>query len=135
MRCKTDRIKKEWSDERLDFRLRTILFAVDWYCRKHFGRNIQLTCVFRTQAEQDAIYSGNAKYKRKPWQSVHQYWRGIDVGVNAFTEEQRIELRDFINNHFEYSGRHKTCVYHNVGLGFHFHLQVDWKSITKMKCE
>lgn len=126
MRFKTERIEKEWNDKRLDFGLRIIALTVDWYCTENFGRDIQLTDIYRTQEEQDRYYKDDPNYKIQKWYSTHQFWRAIDVGVNKYSESQRQELCNYINKHFNYKGSHNTCVYHNVGKGWHFHLQTDW---------
>ena len=129
MRFKTGRIEKEWNSEKLDFRVRLLAIALDWYCRKYvYKRGINLTHIFRSNEEQREIYKNNAKFKVAPWGSTHEYWRAIDVGVNAFDEEERQRMCNFVNKRFNYYGSHNCCVYHNVGKGWHFHLQVDWKA-------
>lgn len=130
MRFKTKRIEQEWDSTNLDFRVRILALALDWYCKKNINaRGIILTDIFRTNDEQRQIYKNNARFKLKSWMSVHQLWRGIDVGVNAYTEEQRHEMCNFINKYFEYAGSHNSCVYHrvksNIKSAWHFHLQVD----------
>lgn len=128
MRFKTNRIEKEWNSEQLDFRVRIIALALDWYCRKYVNkRGIILTDILRLDSEQDEIYKNDPAYKIKPWRSTHQDWRAIDTGVNAYSEMQRQKMCNFVNKYFNYSGSHSCCVYHNVGRGWHFHLQVDWK--------
>lgn len=127
MRYKNSRIEREWINPLLDFRVRVIALVLDWYCKRNFGIDIQLTGIHRTKEEQDRIYKNSSGYKESPWTSVHQVWRGIDVGVNKFSEEERRKACNFINKYFDYSGRHNSCVYHDVGKGWHFHLQVDWK--------
>lgn len=130
MRYKSDRIKKEWGSGKLDKRLQFIVIFLDWYCTNFIKRidgkktDIQLTCIFRTQAEQDSIYGNNVKYKRKKWLSVHQFYRGVDIGVNAFSSDTKKLLCDLLNKHFKNMGKSKVCIWHNVGLGDHFHIQV-----------
>ena len=132
MRYKKERIKKEWESDKLDKRLKIIVIFLDWYCKKYMGRDIQLTCIFRTQKEQDAIYGDDPKYQKKPWYSVHQFHRGIDIGVNAFTTSKKRILRNVLNKRFYYGKRHKTCVWHDVGLGDHFHVQVSSGNTTRI---
>ncbi len=132
MRFKTVRIANEWESDNLDKRLRVIVIFLDWYCLKFLKRDIQLTCIHRTQKEQNAIYGGNPKYQKKPWKSVHQFQRGIDIGVNAFTTEVKQILCNMLNKRFSYKGNYKTCVWHDVGLGDHFHIQVDGTNETKI---
>ena len=132
MRFKRKRIEQEWNSDQLHFRVRILALVLDWYCKKYVNvRGINLTHIFRSNEEQRDIYKNNTKFKLAPWHSTHEYWRAVDVGVNAFTETQRQEMCNFVNKRFNYSGSHNCCVYHNVGRGWHFHLQVDWhKSLT-----
>jgi len=127
MRFKSDRIEKEWGSGKLDKRLQFIVIFLDWYCRNFVTRidgtkqDIQVTCIYRTPQENLAIYKGDKKQADK---SPHPYWRGVDIGVNAFSLDTRAQLRDLINKHFKNIGKAKVCVWHNVGLGDHFHIQV-----------
>jgi len=138
MRFKNDRIKKEWESGKVDKRLMIIVSYLDWFCKEYVTRidgtkqDIQITCLFRTQAEQDAIYKNNTKYQKKKWTSVHQVKRGADIGVNAFSTDMKKLLRSMLNHRFYYSGSHSTCVWHNIGLGDHFHVQVSSDTYTKI---
>lgn len=138
MRYKNDRIKKEWESEKVDKRLQIILLYLDWYCKNFAVRtdgkktDIQVTGLHRTQKEQDRIYRNNPKYKKKPWKSVHQDWRGGDVGVNAFSTKTKRFLRDMLNRRFKNMGTSKVCVWHDIGLGDHFHLQVGSGAFSKV---
>lgn len=137
MRFKNDktngRIRKEWESGKLDKRVEIMAIYLDWYCRNFVRRidgqkgDIQLTCIFRTQKEQEAIYGKGTKKK-----STHQYWRAVDIGVNAFSFTTREMLANMMNKRFKNIGKAKCCVWHNVGLGDHFHLQVGGGKYSKM---
>jgi len=125
VRFKNDRVEKEWESMKLDFRLVIIVGFIDWWCKKYVNRidgkkkDIQITCIYRTQSEQEAIYGKGTKKL-----STHQYWRAVDIGVNAFSTETKKELVDILNLHLKNMGNSKVCVWHNIGLGDHFHIQV-----------
>lgn len=48
-----------------------------------YGKNVTMTMIFRTQAEQDGIYKGvkrgKREYDKKPWKSPHQFWHAVDI--------------------------------------------------------
>ena len=133
IRFKTDKLFAQFYSEKLDKRLRTILYSVLgelnessvlFYCN--------ITDVFRTQEEQDRIYKDDPEYQKQKWESVHQYWRGIDFiiedseGIN-YDKNFHENLVNKINNSIQYNDKqnHNTALYHEVGFnGVHIHLQV-----------
>jgi len=84
-----------------------------------------LTCVLRTQDEQDDIYKDNPRYKDNPWKSVHQYNRGFDLRTHDMEADMVKDLADFMNRIVYDKNRpdKKTCKVHDVGRGMHFHIQ------------
>lgn len=133
MRYKNDRIKKEWESGKLDKRAQIIAVFLDWFCKEYVRcingkkRDIQLTCIYRTQKEQEAIYGKGTKIK-----STHQFHRAVDIGVNAFSTDTKRMLADMINKHFKNIGKSKVCVWHDIGLGDHFHIQVGSGAFSKI---
>jgi hypothetical protein len=117
---KSDTEKAQFSDNRLDNRLRIILFALSGYVRFNFGKDIVITSIYR---EGDT--------------GVHGYWRGIDIrtrhaGIDYFTDEEISKITDYLKN-FEYGDNiHNTSLYHDVGQGIHFHIQVSNNNYTKI---
>jgi len=91
-----------------------------------------ITGVHRTQKEQDDIYGNNkdkklaAKYKRKPWPSVHMYWRGLDIRTKDMPRGMAKRLTEFFNmiRYDKKRPKKKTAILHNVGKGNHIHLQI-----------
>lgn len=60
---------------------------------------------------------------------VHKAGRAIDIrdqhgGSFVYTEEERLALVNYINAVYTRSDNKKTCLWHDAGTGFHFHLQV-----------
>ncbi len=64
------------------------------------------------------------KEKGRPTLSVHQFGRGADLRDWIFTEEERQEICNYVNKYFPYTNKRHSCILHNVGRGWHFHIQV-----------
>ena len=126
MKFKTLDIENQYYDPQLSAKLRDMVELGERFTKHQFNKELTITEIFRTQESQDEIYGNNPKYQEKPWKSVHQYWRGIDLRVWDFTEHEIEKLTTFFNC-FEYDPNRpekKTCLVHNVGAGLHYHLQV-----------
>ena len=121
LNCKTQRIRDELHSGEIPSKMMGILSAIIIYVLIRYSKHIELTDIFRTEAEQRAIYP--TKPKRK---SVHQYWRGVDFVVRGLTQEQCKSICKWINKTFKYGKvPYKTCKYHRIiGNASHFHLQV-----------
>lgn len=132
---KSSRQSEEFKSNKLDRRLRIIIYALAGYTAEVYHKPIIITEIFRTQNEQDTIYGNDPKYKSNPWFSVHQEWRGFDFRTIGFTKDQIIDLLDFLNDNFEYNGgTHPTSLYHEVeNHGLHIHVQVDTTDSTIIK--
>ena len=124
---KTDRQKREWESNDLSWRLRYLVEAVARYSFVEFKKEIVITDLIRTQEEQDEIYKNNVRYQESPWKSVHQFGRGCDLRTSIYTVSEIEILKDFAN-FFTYDKdrpKKQTCLVHDVGVGLHFHLQVN----------
>ena len=82
--------------------------------------------VLRTQEEQDSIYGNNSNYQNKPWKSVHQFWRGVDLRNNDMKPGMADDLAEVLNKipYDESRPEKKSCIVHDVGRGDHIHIQV-----------
>ena len=121
------KLRKEF--DQLHPALQKILYWLSgWAERNTSAKNIEITHLFRTQAEQDDIYGDNDDYRLHPWKSVHQYSRGADISVRSFRAQGDDPelICSLINTEFPYGdGKHRTALYHQVGnRGKHIHLQV-----------
>ncbi len=92
-------------------KLRAIILEMAYYAWRYIEKTIVITDVIRNDKT-----------------SVHRYGRGCDVRTHNFTDGEQLELETHLNEYFPY-GNHekpwiKTCSRHDVGSGFHFHLQV-----------
>ena len=122
---KHEHLKDEFS--RVDPRLRVLLFYTCGLASNELYKDIKITQLFRTQTQQDAIYSVNPFYAKQPWKSTHQVGRACDLSTRNLSRDEVSVLIDLLNVNFEYGNAKKTAIYHNVGLGDHIHLQVPHK--------
>jgi len=137
---KTERIKKEFSDKRLDKRLLTILYFIMGFIGKEvgYGNYVLITDIFRTNKEQIGIYGG----KMPLCGNIHGCWRAIDfILKNAVGDNWNIEqcksMEKIINQNIRYNrdDKYKTCIFHAVQIGDkgHFHIQTSWKNETLLR--
>lgn len=88
--------------------LRQIVGALHAYVQHNFNKHVVITSVFRDDPT-----------------SVHAYWRGVDIRSWIYTQAETRKIVAFVNGNFPYGdGVHQTAIYHDVGQGIHFHLQV-----------
>lgn len=127
----SDRIKKEIKDlEKKNETLHKILMELTQWVSYEFNKDVVVTMILRTQAEQDAIYKGyvnsrGRSYDENPWKSPHQFWHGIDLRSWIYTESEREKMVDWLNKKGEELGNYYgwTAKVHTVGKGMHFHVQ------------
>ena len=125
------RFKSVWIKEELnkvDERIRTILNFLDLYMMARYKREILVTCLMRTQIEQDNIYKDDSKYKINPWFSVHQYGRGADIRCYDWSQKE-IDDALFLLNSIPYGkGNYLTALHHKSKDGaIHIHIQVKYR--------
>lgn len=125
---KTDKIKKEFTSDKVHPRLKKIMTMLSIFCEVEFAKDIVVTELLRTQAEQDRYYGKNPAYIKKPWNSVHQFGRGCDIRtINHFTPTEIKKIVAFLNIiTYRKKSKVKTATYHNIGLGNHIHIQVSY---------
>jgi hypothetical protein len=122
---KTDRVRSEWDNEQLNDKLKNIIILLAFYSWNFFQKKLTITEIFRTQDEQDRYYRDNEKYKKKPWASVHMFYRGIDLRTKYYDD---VEIKTLLKiaNTIPYDlnkPSKKTLLYHDVGKGKHLHAQ------------
>ena len=109
MKFKTDDLKAQfWT---LHPKLQCIVMAVSWHCKDLYKIETTATSFLRVDNET----------------SVHFFKirRGADLRSFDFSDSQITEIVDWVNKTFPYGDNiHNTCLYHDTGAGFHFHLQV-----------
>lgn len=68
-----DRLAKELEDlKKENPELAKILLALAQFTNDKFKKQIMLTMIYRTQAEQNYLYKDDPKYKAKPFKSPHR---------------------------------------------------------------
>lgn len=96
-------------DVEIDRDLRIIILDILWYSRYHFGKGIIITSLVRTDNRM----------------SVHYWGRGADLRSRCYTSEQLKDIKQYINNNYEYRTPGKQILMiHDVGQGIHIHVQV-----------
>jgi hypothetical protein len=127
---KNQRQVDEWKDKRLDGRLRVIIYALAGFVFDNFQKFLVITEIYRTEEERRLIYANDVEMIEKV--GVHEVWRGIDLRALDFTKEEINLMVEFLNSHFEYTGKCETALAHDV-VGFHLHVQVDGDGVTAIK--
>jgi hypothetical protein len=123
MKFKDVLIQSEWP--KINHDLRAIVSFVDLYVKRNYDIDIVVTCLMRSQAQQDFIYKDDPNYKTKPWHSVHQYGRGADIRTSNLDDIIIDEIMDLLLLLPYGDGKHKTALLHEVGdNGKHIHIQV-----------
>lgn len=115
---------------RVDPLLNILVRAYDWLYNYYVGRHPAVTHVFRSWETQDRFYANDEDYQKNAWPSVHFYGRGTDMESPPKVEIEHMIAAN-LNKAFTYDpDRPKLvcCLFHNVGLGRHAHLQVHPKS-------
>ena len=107
--------------------------AIDFtaYVREEFDKDVVLTCILRSDAEQLSIYRGmknskGVRFEDKPWKSPHQFWHALDLRSKIYTYQERKKMVKWWNergskddNYYKW-----TAKVHKVGEGaLHFHVQ------------
>ena len=122
---KTQRIREEWAGDKVHKNIKNLVSMLSYYMELEHGRDVVITDLLRTQEEQDEYYKNDKKYKKKPWKSVHQYGRGVDIRSHGL-EQKTIEMvLNFLNMvKYDQARPHKkTAIHHDIGLSGHFHIQ------------
>lgn len=127
-------IKLKNDDARLTDELKTLvtknkslynlLFNTADWVKENFKKDLVVTGIFRTDAEQAEIYKNDAKFKKKSFRSPHQLWDAFDLRDSTFTKDEIKKIIDYLNTTYNPTNIYKwTAMDHSVGLGFHFHVQ------------
>jgi hypothetical protein len=119
---KSDNEQAEWNQLHLkNMALRDLLMAVAIFVKHEFNKDVVLTEVYRTKAENDALYAATPPEQR-PGDSPHMHWEAIDIRSQIYTPVEIQRILEFVNC-FRYKGKH-AAVYHAIrGNAPHFHLQ------------
>lgn len=125
MKFKTTYEQAEWDQlKATNPRLVAIVGLLDQYCLMEFKKEITLTEVFRTKAEDDALYAPTPVEQRPNNPSPHCSWRAVDIRSKDFTEAQIKKMVSFLNHITVWGGKKNCAMYHAIAGGaYHIHLQ------------
>ena len=119
------RLKNEFNDLKVkNPTLYDILIDLNEFANKQYSKNVIITMIFRSDAEQDFIYKDDARYLAKPFKSPHQFWHGVDIRSWTFSADEITEIEEYLNSKWNKGNYYKwVAKCHNVGHGDHFHIQ------------
>ncbi len=103
---KKSELKEEYST--LDKRVRKIVDVMSALMAALHNEQLTVTSVYREDIH-----------------SPHHYLRAVDIRSRYMKPEACVYMEVILNLIFPYKkGAHQTVMYHDVGYGFHFHIQV-----------
>lgn len=104
--------------------LYNLLGDLDTYVFDNFKKNVVITMIYRTQAEQDYLYRNSDQYKKRKFKSPHQFHHAIDIRSRTFSNEEINQIVAWLNAKYDSDNYYSwTSKCHDVGSGAHFHLQ------------
>jgi len=112
LKFKTDELEQEF--QRIDNRLKVLLYSIAGFISYKFGKDFIITCLFRDTPG-----------------SVHKYWRGADGATGNLTKDEGDEIVKFINPTCIYGKGDKLTIFDERQrtspgwTGPHFHVQVN----------
>ena len=116
LKYKTPRVKKEF--EQL-FEKNLELYQIVEYADSLVKKDVVITEIYRTQAEQDRYYKGKPKFT-----SPHQKWLAVDLRTRNLTKKQITKIVKEINDRYNQKNTYiPTAFYHTIGKGYHIHMQ------------
>lgn len=121
----SERLTQEFIDlKSKNSELFNILVDCGNFSEANFKKNVVVTMIYRTQEEQDEIYKDDPKYIEKKFKSPHMFWQAFDLRSSSFEASEIKKIEDYLNNKYNMSNYYGwTSRNHDVGLGFHFHIQ------------
>lgn len=101
-----------------------IMYDITTYCATEFKKDVVITMIYRTEAEQDSIYKDDPKYIAKKFKSPHQLNHAFDLRSSTFDTKQIEKLVLWLNTTYNVHNYYNwTAKCHDIGLGDHFHVQ------------
>lgn len=121
MQWKTARIVAEWNQlPAQNKKLYTILSLADKFSQQEFNKELFITCILRTEAENAELYKDSVEPDWRP----HTLWMGADLRSSIYTDAEIQKLLSFFNLFTVFSGQRRCASYHIIpGNVFHFHVQ------------
>jgi len=140
---------------KMDDRLQFIAYSIMGFTSQVFGKDLVITEIMRTAEQQRAYYNQpkTGPYRR----SVHEFGRGIDLGIRpyraddldswpydcptgcpAIDEHEAKTIDAWFSAIISYDDErpeYDSVVHHDVGTGYHIHLQVSWRKTTRIRSD
>jgi hypothetical protein len=126
---KSDRIRDEWASGKLDPLLAAIVLASAQFSATILNRVPQLTCIWRSAAEEEEIFREVGVLPS----GVHQVWRGVDIHADTWKDPITQQVADWINARWVYDSirpTYKVALWEPHGTGPHLHIQTCHSGIT-----
>lgn len=107
MLFKTDEEKEEFHE--IDTGVQHMLLFMDAYSQHHFGVELYVTELVRSDEEQDDIYGDDEVYQNHPWKSYHQLKLAADLRYNLDFNQwsELLTMTERLFMHLEFN-----CVVH-----------------------
>ena len=124
----TPKLRKEFTQLRhVNPPLCRLLDSLDRHLHEHYAKSLHVTCVLRSQEENDRIYTGE-----KPKKTAHGVWAAVDIRSKGL-ESHIAAMLEFLNKNTAHNANRtrngKTAIFHEVkGHGPHFHIQFQEKA-------
>lgn len=120
------RLRDEWAKLGLENQgLAQVLWDLAVFVEDAFDKDVVITHIYRTQAQQEKFYGKGSKKK-----STHQFWGAADIRDSIYTKDEIAGMTDFLRVYDKWNSlklmsqsKSRTVLRHNIGLGMHFHIQ------------
>lgn len=116
------RIEREWSDGRLDRRVREVVLDAAEFLYEEFGVIADLGSIYRTNGEEADISIATGK----PTTHIHVAWRAVDIRVRNLTRTMIDALVAYLKARWIYDPTRPqldVVFAEKHGTGPHIHLQ------------
>lgn len=104
-------------------KLHKLIDILDCFAQMELGKELTVTCIFRTKEENDALYAATPPSQRPPT-SPHCFFHAVDLRSSDFTDLQINRIVAFANQFTYEGGARKVALYHEIsGNVKHLHIQ------------
>lgn len=124
LKFKTPELRKQFYDlAQTDPRIRGVAAELALWSGKFFGKDLMITCVWRTQEEQKRLYA-------EITESAHfcnPQCRAVDIRAHrdCFTPRELENMESFVNKYFTRRDGIRPIRMHGERDNFHIHLAVE----------
>lgn len=121
---KTSRIREEYVQLMgKNPKLFNIITTLATHVEDKYGKDLTLTCIYRSPEENSELYK-NTPAEKRPKNMPHTLWGAVDTRSHDFKPDELLELVEFINKKWPKPSKSLTAIYHTIPGGApHFHIQ------------